>query len=53
MVVAGGAGFIGSSLCKSLLTDGYQVVCIDNLITGDKRNIQELLKNPHLNYRIF
>lgn len=49
-VVTGGAGFIGSSLCKSLLTDGYQVVCIDNLITGDKRNIQELLKNPHFQF---
>jgi nucleoside-diphosphate-sugar epimerase len=49
VLVAGGAGFIGSNLCSSLLKDGYKVVCLDNLLTGDKKNIEELLK--HDNFR--
>lgn len=47
VLVAGGAGFIGSHLCKKLLEDNYKVVCVDNLITGNTRNIQELFNNPH------
>jgi len=50
LVVAGGAGFIGSSLCKSLLNQNYNVSCIDNLLTGDKKNIEELLKNPKFEF---
>ena len=46
VVVAGGAGFIGSYLCNSLVSDGYKVICIDNLITGDKSNIKKLVDNP-------
>ena len=46
VVVAGGAGFIGSHLCERLLSDENHVVCIDNLITGDKDNIAHLLNNP-------
>jgi len=46
VLVAGGAGFIGSHLCKSLLNDNYRVVCADNFITGDKINLKYLLKNP-------
>lgn len=45
ILVAGGAGFIGSHLSRSLLKDGYKIVCVDNLITGDRNNIKELLKN--------
>jgi len=45
-LVTGGAGFIGSHLCKSLIDDGFKVICIDNLITGSKKNIQNLLNNP-------
>jgi nucleoside-diphosphate-sugar epimerase len=41
-VVTGGAGFIGSWLCKALLEKGYGIVCVDNLITGSKGNIEEL-----------
>lgn len=41
-IVSGGAGFIGSHLCESLLKQGHTVICLDNFITGDKRNIQEL-----------
>jgi len=50
VVVAGGAGFIGSSLCKSLLDHGYKVICIDSLITGDKKNIEQLFKNPKFQF---
>jgi len=43
-VVAGGAGFIGSHLCDLLLGHGFAVICIDNLITGRRRNVAHLLK---------
>lgn len=46
VLVAGGAGFIGSHLCKQLLNDNYKVVCIDNFLTSDKNNLQSLIKNP-------
>lgn len=42
-VVAGGAGFIGSNLCKRLLRDGRHVVCIDNLSTGCFDNVQSMV----------
>ena len=42
VVVAGGAGFIGSHLCERLLTDGYQVVAVDDLSTGDSGNLSHL-----------
>lgn len=41
-VVTGGAGFLGSHLCRRLLADGYEVICVDNLLTGSKENIEEL-----------
>jgi len=41
-VVAGGAGFIGSHLCARLLADGLEVVALDNLLTGDRRNLVAL-----------
>lgn len=41
-IVTGGAGFIGSHLCESLLQKGYEVYCLDNLLTGDKNNISHL-----------
>lgn len=50
VLVAGGAGFIGSHLCESLLTDNYSVVCVDNLITGDKKNIFHLLNNSKFKF---
>ena len=46
VLVAGGAGFIGSHLCESLLNQSYKVVCVDNLITGNKNNLNKFLKNP-------
>lgn len=44
-MVAGGAGFIGSHLSSSLLEDGHEVLCLDNLLTGNKDNVEELQKN--------
>ena len=41
-LVAGGAGFIGSHLCERLLAGGHDVVCLDNLCTGSKRNVAHL-----------
>lgn len=49
-LVAGGAGFIGSHLCHSLLDDGLKVLCVDNLITGEKKNIEDLLVNPNFKF---
>ena len=45
-LVTGGAGFIGSHLCETLLARGEQVLCLDNLFTGRKINIAHLLTNP-------
>ena len=42
-LITGGAGFIGSHLCERLLSEGYQVVCIDNLSTGILENVAPLL----------
>ncbi len=44
ILVTGGAGFIGSHLCRRLLEDGNEVLCMDNLFTGTKRNIEDLLE---------
>ena len=46
VVVTGGAGFIGSNLCTRLLEEGHSVLCVDNLITGSKSNIEPLLNHP-------
>jgi len=45
IVVTGGAGFIGSHLCDVLLSQGHEVIAVDNLFTGTKRNIEHLLDN--------
>jgi UDP-glucuronate decarboxylase len=46
ILVSGGAGFLGSHLCDRLLDEGHEVLCVDNLFTGAKRNIVHLLDNP-------
>jgi UDP-glucuronate decarboxylase len=47
ILVAGGLGFIGSNLCQRLLDLDYQVICLDNGITGSENNIRTLLSNPN------
>ena len=46
VVVAGGAGFLGSHLCDALVARGDQVVCVDNYLTGDVRNVAQLADDP-------
>jgi UDP-glucuronate decarboxylase len=46
IIVSGGAGFIGSHICRRLLEDGHTVVCIDNFITGNRANIKFPEENP-------
>ncbi len=50
ILVTGGAGFIGSHLCKKLIQNGDEVICADNLFTGHKRNIQELMDNRNFEF---
>ena len=45
VVVTGGAGFIGSHLCKNLLEEGNKVICVDSFVTGQKKNVEDLLEN--------
>lgn len=46
VLVTGGAGFLGSHLCESLLSKGYEVVCLDNFCTGNQENLALLRKHP-------
>lgn len=50
VLVAGGAGFIGSHLCEKLLEKQYKVICMDNLLTGNASNIETLKKHPHFTF---
>jgi len=52
ILVTGGAGFIGSNLCESLLADGHQVRCLDNFATGHFHNIEPLMKNPDFELQV-
>jgi UDP-glucuronate decarboxylase len=47
VLVAGGAGFLGSHLSDRLVAAGHEVLCLDNYFTGDRRNIEHLLDHPH------
>lgn len=51
VLVTGGAGFIGSHLCDSLIGKGFKVICVDNLITGSEKNIEQLKDNPNFEFR--
>jgi UDP-glucuronate decarboxylase len=47
ILVTGGAGFLGSHLCRRLLGEGHDIICLDNFFTGTKDNVLDLLDNPH------
>jgi len=49
-LVTGGAGFVGSHLCRRLLADGHEVLCVDNLFTGSKGNIVDLISHPRFEF---
>jgi dTDP-glucose 4,6-dehydratase len=51
VLVTGGAGFLGSHLCDALLAQGHSVLCADNLLTGDLRNIAHLRQEPRFEFR--
>jgi dTDP-glucose 4,6-dehydratase len=48
--VTGGAGFLGSHLCERLLAEGHRVICIDNLITGNRANIEHFIGRPDFEF---
>ena len=50
ILITGGAGFIGSHLCKRLIDEGNHVVCLDNLYTGSLTNIAGLLNNKNFEF---
>ena len=47
IIVTGGAGFLGSHLCRELLEKNHKVLCVDNFYTGTKKNIEKLLLDPN------
>lgn len=51
-LITGGAGFVGSHLAERLLSNGYQVTVIDNLSTGQLRNIQSMMSDPNFSYAV-
>lgn len=50
VLITGGAGFLGSHLCDRFLYEGYRVLCVDNLLTGNIRNIRHLLKDRNFEF---
>jgi UDP-glucuronate decarboxylase len=50
ILVTGGAGFLGSHLCERLLAAGHEILCVDNLYTGQKQNVAHLLDNPNFEF---
>ena len=49
--MAGGAGFVGSTLCRRLVDQGHAVLCVDNLLTGEMENIADLIGRPGFRFR--
>lgn len=50
VLITGGAGFLGSHLCERFVKEGFHVIAMDNLITGDLRNIEHLFKHPDFEF---
>lgn len=50
ILVTGGAGFLGSNLCRRLLADGHEVMCLDNLFTSQRSNIADLMGHPRFEF---
>lgn len=50
ILITGGAGFIGSNLCERLLNDYNKVICVDNLLTGNIKNIEHLFDDPNFEF---
>ncbi|KPV57605.1 UDP-glucose 4-epimerase [Paenibacillus sp. A3] len=50
VLVTGGAGFIGSHICEMYLKEGYETICIDNLVSGKRENISILEENSHFTF---
>ena len=50
ILITGGAGFLGSHLCERLLGEGHDILCVDNLFTGHKRNVAPLLDHPRFEF---
>ena len=50
VLITGGAGFLGSHLCERFLGEGWEVICMDNLITGDLTNVESLFTDPAFHF---
>jgi dTDP-glucose 4,6-dehydratase len=50
VLITGGAGFLGSHLCERFLAEGYEVICMDNLITGDIHNVEHLFRDKDFHF---
>lgn len=50
VLITGGAGFLGSHLCDRFIRENFQVIAMDNLITGDLRNLEHLFKHPDFEF---
>lgn len=50
ILITGGAGFIGSHLCRKLLQEKNQIICVDNLFTGNKKNIEDLMADKNFEF---
>jgi len=50
VVITGGAGFLGSHLCDRFLSEGWSVLCVDNLLTGNRDNVAHLMDEEHFSF---
>lgn len=50
VLLSGGAGFLGSHICDRLIAEGYEVICLDNLLTGSMDNVRHLVDHPRFTF---